>query len=239
MSAATKNQKNYPTKATPTHVAIILDGNRRWARQQGLAIAQGHRKVALESIRDLAKHCIKLGIPYLTVWAFSTQNWEREVKEVKLIMDIFRELVKEEIDQLHQEGVKINTIGDLSRFDADIQQAVADGIAQTKDNQKLTLTLALNYGGRDELARAMQHIIDAKIKQVTEEIISQYLDTADLPNPDLVIRPGGEKRLSGFLSWQIEYAELYFTDVLMPDFGPAELDQALADFAKRQRRFGR
>ena len=224
----------------PQHIAIIMDGNRRWARKKGLAIIKGHRRVAEELIEELADHCIKKGIGYLTLWAFSTQNWNRNLVEVRLMMDLFREMLDKNTKQLHQKGIKIKTIGDLSRFDQDIRQKIKRGVEKTKQNQNLTLTFALNYGGRDELLRAVSQVnkLPSRAK-ITQEIITQNLDTANLPDPDLIIRPGGEKRLSGFLTWQSEYSELYFSDVLMPDFGTTELDKALAEYQHRQRRFGK
>lgn len=222
------------TKTTiPQHVAIIMDGNRRWARQNGLAIIKGHRKVAEEMIERLADFAIAKGIKFLTLWAFSTENWQRPSEEVKGIMELFRETFATSSQRLHQKGVRVAVIGDLSRFPKDIQEGVNFWVNETKDNQKLTVTFALNYGGRDELLRAVK---------VGGENFENYLDTKkmiDLPDPDLLIRPGGEKRLSGFLTWQSVYAELYFTDVLMPDFDEQEFAKALADYAARQRRFGK
>ena len=221
----------------PQHIAIIMDGNRRWARKKGLDIIHGHRKAANELVEKLAEHCIKRGIKYLTLWAFSTENWHRDPKEVADIMDIFRVMLSENIERLHQQGVKIQTIGNLTRFDRDIQDKAKEGIEKTKNNQQLTLTFALNYGGRDELIRTINKIKGES--QITADLITHNLDTANLPDPDLIIRPGGEKRLSGFLLWQSEYSELYFTDTLMPDFDSDELDKALADYQQRQRRFGK
>lgn len=221
----------------PQHIAIIMDGNRRWAKKQGLSIIQGHRKAAEDVIEELSDRCVELRISYLTLWAFSTENWNRDPVEVKLVIDLFREMLDKNIEQLHQKGIKITTIGDLSKFDNDIKDKINQGVAKTKDNQKLVLTFALNYGGRDELVRALKKIDD--ISQLTEEKITQGLDTAHLPDPDLIIRPGGEQRLSGFLLWQSEYSELYFSDVLMPDFGAEELDKAIEEYQLRQRRFGK
>lgn len=221
----------------PQHVAIIMDGNRRWARKRGLAIIKGHRKVADELIEELADHCIEKGIKYLTLWAFSTENWKRDKAEVELMMNLFREMLEENIDQLHQKGIRISTIGDLSRFDQDIRAKIEQGVEKTKQNKNLTLTFALNYGGRDELLRAVNNLSDEA--EITQKLIDQSLDTSDLPDPDLIIRPGGEKRLSGFLLWQSEYSELYFSDILMPDFGAKELEKALTDYQDRQRRFGK
>ncbi|MBU0576171.1 di-trans,poly-cis-decaprenylcistransferase [Patescibacteria group bacterium] len=224
----------------PQHIAIIMDGNRRWARKKGLAIIKGHRRVADKLIEELADYCIKKGIGYLTLWAFSTQNWNRNLAEIQLMMDLFREMLDKNIQQLHQKGIKIKTIGDLSRFDQDIREKIECGVEKTKQNQNLTLTFALNYGGRDELLRAVNKVNQLPSRaKITQEIITQNLDTVDLPDPDLIIRPGGEKRLSGFLTWQSEYSELYFSDVLMPDFGTTELDKALAEYQHRQRRFGK
>ncbi len=223
----------------PNHIAIIMDGNRRWARKRGLAIIQGHRRVSEKLIEELADHCITRGIKYLTLWAFSTENWNRDPMEVKLVMELFREMLTKSIDRLHQKEIKINTIGDLSRFDDDIKTKIEQGVAQTSLNKKLTLTLALNYGGRDELLRTINKLINQSVAKVSAELVDQHLDTANLPPVDLIIRPGGERRLSGFLLWQAEYSELYFSDILMPDFGATELDKAIEDYQERQRRFGK
>jgi len=217
----------------PNHVAIIMDGNRRWARKNGLAIIRGHRKVAEEMIERLADFCILKGIKHLTLWAFSTENWQRPKEEVSGIMDLFRETFATSAERLHKKGVRVAIIGDLSRFPKDIQDGVNFWVNETKNNQKLTVTFALNYGGRDELIRAVKRGGDN---------FEEFLDTKqliDLPDPDLLIRPGGEKRLSGFLTWQSVYSELYFTDVLMPDFDEIEFAKALEDYAARQRRFGK
>jgi undecaprenyl diphosphate synthase len=228
----------------PRHVAIVMDGNRRWARAHGLEMILGHRKVANEVIELLANACVERGIPYLTLWAFSTENWHRDKKEVDAMMSLFREMLTENIDKLHKKGIRITTIGDISAFDQDIQEKILRGVEQTKNNKKLTLTFALNYGGRDELLRTFKTLAkkikndELQLTEVTEELISKTLDTAHLPDPDLIVRPGGELRLSGYLPWQGVYAELYFTDVLMPDFSPVELDKALEEYARRQRRFG-
>jgi undecaprenyl diphosphate synthase len=210
-----------------------MDGNRRWAKQRGLAVIKGHRKVAEEMIERLADFAIVKGISYLTLWAFSTENWERPKEEVAGVMDLFRETFSTSADRLHKKGVRVAVIGQLNRFPEDIQEGVAHWVEETKNNQALTVTFALNYGGRDEIRRAVAE---------GGADFEQHLDTASkivLPDPDLLIRPGGEKRLSGFLTWQSVYTELYFTDVLMPDFDEAEFMKALEDFAVRQRRFGR
>ncbi len=220
-------------QTVPQHVAIIMDGNRRWAKQQGLAAIMGHRKVAQEMIERLTDFAIARGIKYLTLWAFSTENWERPADEVDGIMSLFRESLQTQVEKLHRKNVRVAVIGDISRFPEDIRQQVADFVAQTAKNTAMTVVFALNYGGRDELRRA--------VRQGGEDF-EQHLDTKqmiDLPDPDLLIRPGGEQRLSGFLPWQTVYTELYFSEVLMPDFDEAELDKALAEYARRQRRFGK
>lgn len=217
----------------PAHVAIIMDGNRRWARKNGLAIIRGHRKVAEEMIERLADFAISKGIKFLTLWAFSTENWQRPDEEVAGIMDLFRETFATSAEKLHKKQVRVAVIGSMTRFPKDIQEGVDYWVKETKNNQKLTVTFALNYGGRDEIKRA--------VKLAGEEF-EQFLDTkriVELPDPDLLIRPGGEKRLSGFLTWQTIYTELYFTDVLMPDFDEKEFEIALADYKERQRRFGK
>jgi len=235
----------------PNHISIIMDGNRRWAKRQGLKIFVGHQKVAREGIEKLADHCIAKGIKYLTLWAFSTENWNRDDKEVKVIMHLFQEAFATSAQRLHKKGVKIKVIGDMSRFADEIQKNTQHWLQETAKNTKLTVTFALNYGGRDEIVRAVNKVIKdvlARKRQVfkkktpitiNEKIFASYLDTAQLPDPDMIIRPGGEKRMSGFLPWQSVYSEYYFTDVLMPDFDEKQLDKALEEFARRQRRFGR
>lgn len=229
----------------PQHIAIIMDGNRRWARQHGLEIFKGHEKVVKEVTQELVDHCLDLKIPYLTLWAFSTENWKRDKKEVDAILNLFRELIVEGKKAFEGRDIRINAMGDLSRFPLDIQKGIEKWMEETKNNQTLTATFALNYGGHDELVRAVRKLVKdlsesglVEPKNITAKAIEERLDTANLPNPDLIIRPGREVRLSGFMSWQSAYAELYFTDVLMPDFGPKELDKALQDYAERERRFG-
>lgn len=229
----------------PKHVAIIMDGNRRWAKQHKIEILKGHEYVANKVIEDLAVHCINRGIPYLTLWAFSTENWSRDQEEVTGLMRIFRSAFAKNAQRLHELNIKLNVIGDMSRFPQDIQENSQKWLEESQHNTKLTVTFALNYGGRNEILRGMrsiaQQVADGKLlpENIDEKVVSESLDTADLPDPDLLIRPGGEKRLSGLMPWQTVYTELYFTNVLMPDFGPAELDKALDDYSQRQRRFGK
>lgn len=233
------------TEKTPQHVAIIMDGNRRWARKQGLAIIKGHRKTAEETIERLVDYAIKVGIKFLTLWAFSTENWHREQTEVEGIMNLFRETFDTVAERLHKKGVRVHTIGDLSPFPQDIREGAEHWKEETSKNKKLIVTFALNYGGRDEIVRAINRLMaekkDSKNQAITAKIFEQYLDThrgIDLPDPELIIRPGGEQRLSGYLPWQSVYSELYFCETLMPDFDEKEFAKALAEFAHRQRRFG-
>lgn len=224
----------------PQHIAIVMDGNRRWAREHGLELIKGHRVVAQQVIEQLVDRCVELGVSYLTLWAFSTENWRRDPQEVSGLMTLFRESFGTSSSRLHDKGVKIQTIGDMSKFPADIQENTQKWIDVTSKNTKITVTFALNYGGRDEILRAVNqwHVHHSQTEKMTEKILSESIDTAGMPDPDLIIRPGGEQRLSGFLTWQSVYAELYFTKILMPDFGPAELDKAIAEYQSRQRRFG-
>ncbi len=237
-------QRNTETNHIPTHVAIIMDGNRRWARRQGLDITEGHRHVANEVIKDLAEHAIERNIEFLTLWAFSTENWKRPEDEVTAILELFREAFDKSAKKLHEKGVRLEMIGDLDRFPDDIRENVRHWIQETKDNETLTVTFALNYGGRDEIIRAVKSLAtdvvsgELSLHDIDEDVFSQHLDTAGTPDPDLIIRPGGEQRLSGFLPWQAEYSEYYFTDTLMPDFSPVKFDEALDEFERRQRRFG-
>lgn len=233
------------TPTVPQHIALIMDGNRRWARQHKLAALQGHEYVSNQMIEPLAERCIDHGVRYLTLWAFSTENWQREQAEVDGLLQIFRTGLVKNGEKLHRRGIRLRTIGDLSHFPADIQAGVARWVAETAGNQRLTITFALNYGGRDEILRAIHRLAqDYSIEQLRAAPLpaaafGRYLDTAELPDPDLIIRPGGEQRLSGYLPWQAVYAELYFTPVLMPDFTPAELDRAITEYQRRQRNFGK
>ncbi len=225
----------------PQHVAIIMDGNRRWARQHGWNPIEGHKYVTDKVIQPLVEHCGQLGIKYLTLWAFSTENWERDKLELEALMKLFRYGLSSKADELIAMGAQIRVLGDLDRFPKDIAETSRQMMEKSKHNDKIVLTFALNYGGRDEIIRAVNRFIEQNpgAKNIDEKAFSQFLDTDGMPDPDLIIRPGGQQRLSGFLPWQSVYAELYFSDVLMPDFTAAELDRALEDYQSRQRRFGR
>lgn len=229
-----------PDTMVPKHVAIIMDGNRRWAKAHGLDLLKGHQRVAETIIGTLVKHAIKRGVQYLTLWAFSTENWRRSQVEVAGLMQLFRKAFGEENGELQELGVKLNTIGDLSQFPEDIQEGIKARLEATAKNSVITVTIALGYGGRDEIVRSVQKIVlqGAKSTDITPDLVAQNLDTAGLPDPDLLIRTGGEQRLSGFLPWQTVYAELYFTPIFMPDFDATAFDDALTDYSKRKRRFG-
>lgn len=214
----------------PTHIAIIMDGNRRWAKEHGLPVLAGHQKVADEVLETLVEHADDVGVQYITFWAFSTENWQRDKREVEGIMRIFRHVIAKRWQRLHEKGVRIKVIGDMSRFASDIRESLEKVIEQTRDNKKITAIFALNYGGRDEIRRAVQTFGNN---------FEKHLDTEGIPDPDMIIRTGGEQRLSGFLLWQSEYSELYFPDFYMPDFTPEKLDEAIEEYNSRQRRFGK
>jgi len=223
--------------STPTHIAIIMDGNRRWARERNLQVLAGHQKVADEVLEPLVEHAASRGVKYITFWAFSTENWNRETTEVEGIMSIFRHTIRKRWQRLHEKGVRVRVIGDVSKFASDIRKALEDVMQQTQQNSKITAIFALNYGGRDELVRAIKQLSDRE--QVSEQDVSESLDTKGIPDPDLIIRTSGEQRLSGFLPWQGVYSELYFPSWHMPDFTPQKLDEAIEEYGKRKRRFGK
>jgi len=221
------------------HIAFIMDGNRRWARGRGVPIALGHTK-GYQKIEKIVKYAKKLGVKHVTFWAFSTENWNREQEEVDNLIRIFRRLLRRKgMKTIMDEGGKIVVLGDLMRFPEDIQQNVSELVEATKDNTAIIVNIALNYGGRCEIIRAVNKLLQENKQEVTEEEFANYLYTKGQPDPDLIIRTGGEKRLSGYLPWQAVYSELYFTDTLWPDFDEKAFDAALHDFASRQRRFGK
>lgn len=231
------------SREVPRHIALIMDGNRRWAKQRGLPIELGHWK-GVETIDEIVKYSIEFGVKILTVFAFSTENWSRSSEEVECLMNLFSEYLKKKKSSLIQEGVKLSTIGDLSRFSISLQQQLKSVMEATEHCSKIDLVLALNYGSRNEITRAVKKIIEAvsenKIQkqEVTENLISSYLDTSNWSDPDLLIRTSGEKRLSNFLLWQMSYTEVHTTSVLWPDFGKEELLRAIIEYQKRERRFG-
>lgn len=222
--------------AVPQHIAVMMDGNRRWAREHGLPILEGHRRVADKILEPLIEYAAKRGVKYITFWAFSTENWQRSAQEVRGIMTIFRHVIKKRWARLHEKGVRVRVIGDLSRFPSDIKRALENVVEQTKNNTAITAVFALNYGGRDEIIRAMNKAISY---QLNAESFSKLLDTSGIPDPELIIRTGGEQRLSGFLLWQSEYSEFYFPSWYMPEFTTGRLDEAIVEFQNRTRRLGR
>jgi len=229
----------------PTHIAIICDGNRRWARVQGLKVFAGHKKAVTENFEELVDHSIELGLKYLTFWIFSTENWDRDKVEVDFLMNLFRRIFDKQIDGWRQKGVHFKMIGDITGFEQDIQDRIKDGEAKTKNETKLTVTLAMNYGGRDELTRTMKKlakkVADGKLKpeEITQQTIAENLDTAYMPDPDCIVRTSGEYRMSGFMSWQQQYAEFIFVKYPFPDMHGEQLDEVIAEFNKRNRRFGK
>ena len=231
------------TGTMPSHVAIIMDGNGRWATARGWPRLVGHRRGA-EGVRKIVEASPGLGIRYLTLYAFSTENWKRSTEEVIGLMTIFARYIQSEAERLSREGVRLRFIGGRERLDKKLQKLMAGIEERTKDNDRLHLTVAINYGGRDELARAAQRIATAvaegrlRPEDVTEDTVGDYLDTFDIPDPDLVIRTSGETRISNYLLWQSAYAEYEFTDTLWPDFTPEELGKILDRFSDRERRYG-
>lgn len=229
-----------PLERVPQHVAIIMDGNGRWAIKRGLPRLAGH-KAGTENLRRVIRNTVEFGIKYLTIYAFSTENWGRPPEEVQGLMFILQDVIDRELHELHKEGVQLRHIGRLERLDPRIQKKVLKAIDLTKDNDRLILNVAFNYGGRDEIVCAIQKIINDGIpaEDVTDEMVNRYLFTAGVPDPDLIIRTSGELRVSNFLIWQAAYSEWYITPTYWPDFDKEEYRHALEDFANRDRRYGK
>jgi undecaprenyl diphosphate synthase len=236
---STANGTTERSAVVPRHVAIIMDGNGRWAATRGLPRIAGHER-GTDNIRRITYAAAELGIKYLTLWAFSTDNWRRPADEIEGIMRILGEVIERETDELHRQGAQLRHIGSLEGLRPDLSQSVRDAIERTRENDRLVLTLAFNYGGRQELVTAIRDLVASGIapEEITEEAVSAHLFTRDLPDPDLIVRTSGEHRFSNFLLWQSAYAELFFTPVLWPDFGPDDLRQAVLDYGRRERRFG-
>jgi undecaprenyl diphosphate synthase len=223
----------------PTHVAIIMDGNGRWAISRGLPRLAGHR-AGTENLRRIITACTEFGVKYLTIYAFSTENWGRPREEVDGLMHILEDVIDKELAELNKEGVQLRHIGRLERLDPKLQEKVLEAIELTKNNNRLVLSVAFNYGGRDEIVNAIQRIINDGVKpeEVNSDLVSHYLFTVGVPDPDLIIRTSGELRVSNFLIWQGAYSEWYVTSVYWPDFDKNELRKALDTFARRDRRYG-
>jgi undecaprenyl diphosphate synthase len=229
--------------STPEHLAIIMDGNGRWAKQRGLPRIAGHQQ-GVETVIRVVDACVQQGIHYLSLFAFSSENWGRPRQEVDALMGLLTQFLASQREKMLKDGVRLRVIGDLSRLSEPIQAALADAEKETANGKALTLILALSYGSRDEIMRAAKQVArqvlegELDVDQLDNKTFSQFLDTGDLPEPDLMIRTSGEVRLSNFLLWQAAYAELYFTDTLWPDFDADELQKALEDYRCRKRRFG-
>ena len=223
----------------PTHVAIIMDGNGRWAKSRGLPRLAGHR-AGTDNLRRVMEACGELGIKYLTIYAFSTENWGRPPDEVRGLMGILEDVIDKELKEMHERGVQLHHIGRLERLNPTLRRKVNQAMELTKDNDKLVLNIAFNYGGRDEIVDAIQNIIRDGVRpeDVNDALVSRYLYTHSVPDPDLVIRTSGELRISNFLIWQAAYAEWYFTPVFWPDFDKEQLRKAVEEFGQRERRYG-
>lgn len=227
----------------PRHVAIIMDGNGRWAKARGLPRAAGHRAGA-DAVRKVLRAAGKAGVECLTLYAFSSENWRRPAAEINDLMGLLRFYIDKELDALHREGIRLKVLGDLGAFDAETTHRIEQALARTASNDRMTLAVALNYGARGELVRVVRdlavRVADNRLRpsEIDEPLVDSFLDTAALPPLDLLIRTSGECRLSNFLLWQAAYSELLFVDTLWPDFGEEELDSALTEFARRERRYG-
>ncbi len=224
------------------HIAIICDGNRRWAKQRGLPVFAGHQYAADAVFEPLIERAAEQKVKYLTFWVFSTENWQRSEQEVSFLLQLFQKVFDAQIERLHKKNIRVRVIGDVSKFSSAIQERIARGIAMTQNNTAITAVFALNYGGRDELVRAAKKLAKEAghdADHVTQANFAEYLDTNGMPDPDVIIRTGGEQRLSGFLPWQSVYAELMFPQTLFPDFTPEHLQECMEEYTMRSRRFGK
>ncbi len=246
MATLTQDEKiiNYVKDTNLQHIAIIMDGNRRWAKQKGLPSAFGHKK-GVDSLKTIMRACDDFGIKYLTVYAFSTENWNRKQEEVDFLMDLLGKTLQNELQEMHENGVVINFIGDIKRLNPKLQEILAHSVEVTKNNTGVRLQIAFNYGSRDEIVHAVKCIAqkvknsEIDIDDINEDLISDSLYTKNIPDPDLLIRTGGEMRISNYLLWQIAYSEFFVTKTLWPDFDKSALADAVEEFHSRQRRFGK
>lgn len=222
------------------HIAIIMDGNRRWAKERMLPSMMGHKR-GVDALKKTTKACNDFGIKYLTLYAFSTENWNRKQEEVDFLMELLATTLKNELKELNENNVKMNYIGDLTRLNKNLQKVLADSVETTKNNTGVVLTIAINYGARDEICNAIKNILKDGVKEeeITPEFVSKYLYTKNIPDPDLIIRTSGEKRISNYLLWQIAYSEIYITNIFWPEFDKNALALAIKEFAGRQRRWGK
>lgn len=237
---AEQNIKDIVKTTNLQHIAIIMDGNRRWAKEKLLPSAMGHQK-GVDSLRRTMRLFDEFGIKYLTVYAFSTENWNRKKEEVEFLMGLLAQTLLNELDDMHKENVKIKFLGDISKLNKNLIKIVHNAEEKTKNNTGVNLNIAFNYGARDEIVNAVKSIINEGInpENITEQTISQHLYTKNIPDPDLLIRTGGEKRISNYLLWQLAYSEIYVTNTYWPEFGRTELMNAIIEFEKRNRRFGK
>lgn len=219
------------------HIAIIMDGNRRWAKEKGLPSAVGHKK-GVDALKATMKACDDFGIKYLTVYAFSTENWNRKPEEVNFLMDLLGQTLKNELKEMHENNVVISFIGDTTRLSDNLQKILANAVETTKNNTGVNLQIAFNYGSRAEIIKAVQEIINSGVNEVTEEMISKHLYTSNIPDPDLLIRTGGEMRVSNYLLWQIAYSEFIVIPEFWPDFEKRKLAECVEEFNRRNRRYG-
>ncbi|HZM34941.1 MAG TPA: polyprenyl diphosphate synthase [Burkholderiales bacterium] len=240
MSHASSTQEIPAHGYAPRHVAIIMDGNGRWAKSRRLPRIAGHRR-GVEAVRATVRACADRGVEFLTLFAFSSENWRRPAEEVALLMQLFQAALSNEVEKLHRNGVRLRVVGDTSRFDPKIRKLIAEGERLTAENRRLTLTVAANYGGRWDILQALARLLQERpsLQAIQEDMLSPHLAMSYAPEPDLFIRTGGEQRISNFLLWQLAYTELYFTETLWPDFDAAALDAAIASYHSRERRFGR
>ena len=227
----------------PTHIAIIMDGNGRWAKRRGLPRVAGHRE-GVKSVRDVVEACAQLGVKYLTLFAFSTENWRRPKEEIDTLMKLLIRTLRSETEKLHKNDIKLMAIGDIDSLPKEVRQELKEAMEKTKNNKRMVLNLALSYSGRWEIIEAVKEIAKdvkrgkIKVEEIDDKLFSSYLNTAGIPDPDLLIRTSGELRISNFLLWQIAYTELYITDCLWPDFRRKHLYEAIRDYQRRERRFG-
>ena len=239
-SACKQSIEEIVKKTDLKHIAIIMDGNRRWAKERLLPSAVGHQK-GVDSLKRTMRLFDSYGIKYLTVYAFSTENWNRKKEEVEFLMGLLAKTLSNELDEMHSENVRIRFLGDIEKLNPNLIKIVENAQEKTKNNTGVNLNIAFNYGARDEITNAIKKIIKEGINSddITEETISQHLYTKDIPDPDLLIRTGGEKRISNYLLWQLAYSELYVTETFWPEFDKNELDKAILDFEHRNRRYGK